>query len=86
MAAWREHIPVGTWPALLREDLVCAYLDMHREHFKRLVSRGDLPGPVINGKSPRWSRAALDAAINPDGTLPRRDDASRLDQLLGIGP
>lgn len=53
------------WPALMRRPLAAKYCDMTPSEFEGEVAAQRLPLPVDRiGKGERWSRAALDAAID----------------------
>ena len=55
--------PSPYWPRMMRRDLASLYLDISEAAFEREVASGRLPMPVKLGNRERWSRTALDEAI-----------------------
>jgi len=51
------------WPRMLRRDWAAAYCDLPVAEFERGVASGRLPLPVVVVDGERWSRVALDAAL-----------------------
>lgn len=51
-------------PIAVRTDRAAAMLDLSPATFRRLVDAGRLPPPVMFGRIPLWSVAALAAAID----------------------
>lgn len=75
----RDHIPAGTWPALMRRDMAAAYLDLSQSSFDAKVKEGALPAPVAHMSPTRWRRSDLDDAISPGG-----NPVNTADKLLGM--
>ena len=51
------------WPALMRRQTAAAYCDMKPAEFEGEVTTGRLPMPKLVGREQRWSRRALDEAL-----------------------
>lgn len=51
------------WPAMMRRATAAQYCDMSTSEFEGEVNAGRLPLPVALGRQERWSRRALDAAL-----------------------
>lgn len=69
-----RYPPVGTWPAVMRADMVAAYLDYRdTAELARAVARGEAPRPSCyhgtgRSRQPVWSRAVIDHFTSPHGT------------------
>lgn len=70
-----RYPPIGTWPALMRADMVAAYLDYRdTAELARGVSRGEAPPPsgyqgIGRARQPVWSKAAIDHFTVPSRTV-----------------
>lgn len=77
-----RYPPTGAWPAVMRADMVAAYLDYHDTgELARAVARGEAPPPTGyhgtgRARQPVWSKAVID-----DLMAPRRDvNSNRSDE------
>lgn len=73
-----RYPPIGIWPALMRADMVAAYLDYRDTgELARAVVRAEAPPPigyhgVGRAREPVWSKAIIDKvtvagkAVYPD--------------------
>jgi hypothetical protein len=61
-----RYPPTATWPALMRADMVAAYLDYRdTAELARAVGRGEAPPPIGyhgagRAREPVWSKATID--------------------------
>ena len=66
-----RYPPVGAWPAVMRADMVAAYLDYRNTgELARAVVRGDAPPPTHyhgtgRSREPAWSKSAIDDFAAP---------------------
>ena len=64
-----RYPPIGAWPALMRADMVAAYLDYRdTAELARAVARGEAPPPTGyhgtgRSREPVWSKAVIDELI-----------------------
>ncbi|MDT9598547.1 helix-turn-helix transcriptional regulator [Sphingosinicella rhizophila] len=63
-----------SWPRVMRRATAAAYLDMSIAEFERGVALGTLPMPVKIVSRERWSRTAIDAALERLEGGPPLDD------------
>lgn len=56
----RPKLMPPNWPRMMRKSTAAAYLDMGEAAFQRAVDADELPGSVILGGNPMWSRPAID--------------------------
>lgn len=70
------------WPRMMRRDMAAAYCQLSVAAFEREVSAGRLPLPVLLGGQNRWSRAAIDDAIE---ALTSYGDGRAQSKLYGNG-
>jgi hypothetical protein len=81
-----RYPPIGTWPALMRADMVAAYLDYSDTgELARAVGRGEAPLPVGyrgigRARQPIWSKAAIDNFAAPV----RKMDPDRAENLASL--
>jgi hypothetical protein len=74
----------GGWPAVMRADMVAAYLDYRDTgELARGVSRGEAPLPtgyhgIGRAKEPTWLKAAIDNFLEPDSDDPSKQDLASL--------
>jgi prophage regulatory protein len=76
---------IPDWPRMLRRNFAAQYLDMSGAEFERQVAEGALPMPVKLGDELRWSRAALDEAVERLAGERAPDWRSR-SKLYGVAP
>ena len=66
-----RYPPIGIWPALMRADMVAAYLDYRDTgELARAVVRAEAPPPigyhgVGRAREPVWSKAIIDNVTAP---------------------
>ena len=84
-----RYPPIGTWPALMRADMVAAYLDYRDTgELARAVVRGEAPLPtghhgIGRAREPVWSKAAIDNfTAPPTATGLARPEAKNLASLV----
>lgn len=71
-----RYPPAGAWPAVMRADMVAAYLDYSDvAELTRAVTRGEAPPPSdLHGtgrnRQPVWWKSDLDKRTQPAGTMP----------------
>lgn len=51
-------------PRMMTRARAAHYCDLSEAEFQREVDSGMLPGPVMLGKKPHWSRKELDAHLD----------------------
>jgi hypothetical protein len=81
-----RHPPLGAWPAVMRADMVAAYLDYQSvAELIRAVGCGEAPSPTGfrgtgRARQPVWAKAALDTHGNGNRSSsedePKRDLAA----------
>lgn len=84
-----RYPPVGTWPAVMRADMVAAYLDyQHTGELARALARGEAPPPTGyhgtgRARQPVWSKAVIDDWTAPcRGANSNRSDGQDLASLV----
>jgi len=66
-----RYSPVGAWRAVMRADMVAAYLDYRNTvELARAIVRGEAPRPTHyhgtgRSREPAWSKAAIDDFAAP---------------------
>lgn len=79
-----RYPPTGAWPAVMRADVVAAYLDYRdTSELARGVGRGEAPPPmgyhgVGRAREPIWLKSAIDNFLEPDSDSPRKQDLASL--------
>lgn len=74
MTAPRPSLTVTAWPALMDEDLACAYLCVSRDTFRVMCGHaGVRPVDPFGLRMARWRKADLDAMVD---SLPLRGASS----------
>lgn len=79
-----RYPPTGAWPAVMRADIVAAYLDYRdTSELARGVGRGEAPPPmgyhgVGRAREPIWLKSAIDNFLKPDSDSPRKQDLASL--------
>ncbi|PSJ42144.1 helix-turn-helix domain-containing protein [Allosphingosinicella deserti] len=53
----------NAWPAAMRRETAASYLDMSVAEFERGVFHGKIPQPIMFVERERWSKVALDEAL-----------------------
>lgn len=51
-------------PRMMTRARAAHYVDLSEAEFEREVAAGTLPGPILLGKRPHWSRKDLDAMLD----------------------
>jgi len=51
------------WPRMMRRETAARYCELSINAFEREIAEGRLPLPVILGGQNRWSRTAIDEAV-----------------------
>ena len=84
-----RYPPIGIWPALMRADMVAAYLDYRDTgELARAVVRAEAPPPigyhgVGRAREPVWSKAIIDKVTAPAKAAdPDRLEAQNLVSLV----
>ena len=79
-----RYPPTGAWPAVMRADMVAAYLDYRdTNELARGVSRGEVPPPIGHhglgrAREPIWSKTVIDNFIGPDSDNSGNQDLASL--------
>ena len=83
-----RYPPIGTWPVLMRADMVAAYLDYRDTgELARAVARGEAPPPtgyhgIGRARQPVWSKVAIDHFTAPKRAMDR--DSSEGEDLASL--
>lgn len=82
-----RYPPTGAWPAIMRADMVAAYLDYRdTSELSRAVGRGEAPAPTsFHGsgpsKEPVWAKSYLDRFASEEKN---GDDVARKADLVRL--
>jgi hypothetical protein len=82
-----RYPPTGIWPAVMRADMVSAYLDYRNTvELARAVARGEAPSPIgFHGtgryREPVWSKAVID---NLTGPVKATENSTRKKDLASL--
>lgn len=77
-----RYPPTSVWPAVMRADMVAAYLDYRdTSELSRAVVRREAPPPTGyhgagRAREPVWARQSLDSFVAPAPSLDQEDSAT----------